>query len=554
MVFRSQVICSCIPLLVCTLIACGQKTAPPAAPPVIYSVPSAITPGSSVAVTWYGDSLAKPLGLWTSFPADVTAPPADGAQNGQATFRIKIASNVSVGLGAVRLMTTAGASNLRLLLIDDLPTVLQKGGNNTREKAQAVSAPVAIDGASEPASSDYYSITGKKGQRLSAEIFAQRIGSRMDAMMRLLDSSGRELMYCDDSPGAGSDPRFSFTFAADGNHILEIRDVNYEGGPEYRYRLRLGDFPIATCAFPLAAKRGSAAKFVLEGAGCEGLPPLAITLPDAPRAWLGAKRSGGKGSAIVPVLCPDNDEIVEAEPNDTPLRATKIAIPGGVSAHFQAPGDIDYFQFHAAGGSKIAIRSFARDIGSAANVSLQILAADGTLIAESKVAGPQEASVEAAIPSDGIYLVRASELSGAGGPGMYYRLELGPIRPGFLLSTDTEVLNAAPGGSVKLKVTAVRRDYNGQISLSLVGEHEGIELANSLIAEGKTEAELEVRVKSDQPPGRLIHLGIVGNATVDGRQISQKLSTMPALQKLFPRMAAPPLELDGMIGLDVVGK
>ena len=555
MLSRSQVIRSCIPLLVCTLIASissAQKTAPPAAPPVVYSVPSAVAPGSSSDVAWYGDSLGKPLGLWTSFPAEATALPGDSAESSQARFRIKLAPDVSVGVGAVRLITTAGASNLRLLLIDDLPTVLRKGGNNRREQAQAVSIPVAIDGASEPATADYYKITAKKGQRFSAEIFAQRIGSRMDAMMRLLDSSGRELMYCDDSPGAGSDPRFACTFAADGDYILEVRDVNYEGGAEYRYRLRVGEFPIATCAFPLAGKRGTSTSFVLEGAGCEALPPLMLTLPDLPRAWLSAKFAGNQGSGMVPVLSSDLDEAVEAEPNDTPQRATKISFPGAVSAHFQS-GDIDYFQLRAAGGSKIAIQSFARDIGSAANVSLQLFSENGKLIAESKVS-PEDASIEAAIPSDGIYLVRARELSGAGGAGMYYRLEVRSIRPGFTLSTDTDVLNAARGGSARLKITAVRRDYSGPISLEIAGDNDSVELANNVIAEGKNEVELDLKVQAGHWEGRLMPLAIVGNATIDGRQVSQKVSTLPALRKLFPRLSVPPIELDGMIGLGIVSK
>jgi len=559
MLFPTQVFRCCIVLLICALSASiafsAQKTPPPAAPPVVYSVPSAIAPGSSVDVTWSGDSLGKPLGLWTSFPADVTTLPAGGAPSGVAKFRIKLAPDVSVGLGAVRLMTSAGASNLRLLLIDDLPTVLRKEGNNTRQQAQVVSAPVAIDGACEPSASDYYRITGKKGQRLSAEVFAQRIGSRMDAMLRLLDLSGRELIYCDDAPGAGSDPRFAFIFAADGDYILEIRDVNYEGGAEYRYRLRLGDFPIAACAFPLAGRTATKTTFTLEGPGCDALAPLALTLPsDLPRTWLGASFSRGQGSAIVPVLCSDLDEMVESEPNDTPLKATKITFPGAVSAHFRSPGDTDYFQFRAVGGRKIMIQSFARDIGSPANVSLQLLSANGKLITESKVTGPEDASIEAAIPGDGIYLIRARELSGAGGPGMYYRIELRPLRPGFTLSTDTDVLNASLGGSAKLKITAVRRDYNGAITLSLSDHDPDVELSSNVIPEGKNEIELEVKVKAGATQSRLLPLSIVGNATITGRQVSQKVSTAPALQKLFPRVPAPPMELDGLIGLGVVSK
>ena len=61
-------------------------------------------------------------------------------------------------------------------------------------------------------------------------------GENWGRLVRVLDSDGRELVYCDDAPGAGSDCRFSHTFAAAGAYLIEIRDVNYEGGVEYRYR------------------------------------------------------------------------------------------------------------------------------------------------------------------------------------------------------------------------------------------------------------------------------------------------------------------------------
>jgi len=195
-VLRSIWLASALWLTSATSTSAAPKTPPPAAPPLVYSVPSAIAPGSSVDVTWFGDSLGKPLGLWTSFPAEVVALPGDNTQDGQAKFRIKLAPDTSVGLGAVRLMTTAGASNLRLLLIDDLPTVLRTGGNNSREHAQFVSAPLAIDGTCESSASDYYRITGKKGAAPVRRSFraAHRIAhGRPDAAARFIRPRARLL-------------------------------------------------------------------------------------------------------------------------------------------------------------------------------------------------------------------------------------------------------------------------------------------------------------------------------------------------------------------------
>jgi len=163
------------------------------------------------------------------------------------------------------------------------------------------------------------------------------------------------------------------------------------------------------------------------------------------------------------------------------------------------------------------------------------------------VTGPEDASIEAAIPSDGTYLICARELSRGGGPGMYYRLEIRPINPGFTLSADTDVLNTTVGGSAKLKITALRGDYNGPISLALAGDAHGLEFANNVIAEGKNEVEVDVKVKAGESADRLVQLAVIGSATVNGREITQKVSTMTALRKLFPRMPTPPRELDGQL-------
>ena len=75
-------------------------------------------------------------------------------------------------------------------------------------------------------------------------------------MLRLLTADGRELAFSDDEPATGADSRFSHKFDAAGDYYLEIRDIRYQGGAAHRYRLRLGDFPLPSVPYPLAATKG----------------------------------------------------------------------------------------------------------------------------------------------------------------------------------------------------------------------------------------------------------------------------------------------------------
>src|SRR4051794_40777822 len=233
-----------------------RRPAQPPPPPTTFSIPQAAAPGMTTEVTFRGVDFGDADGLWTSFPAKAERiGAAKGGGNG-VTYRLTLARDVPVGIGAVRLSTATGASSLQLFMIDDLPTDLDAGKNNanaTPATAQTLPVGVAVEGNCEPLAARYFRISGKRAERVSVEVVAQRLGSKLDPIVRLLDPAGRELAYHDDTPGLGSDCRFGYTFPADGECLIELRDANYEGGADYRYRLRVGDFPLATNVFPLAA-------------------------------------------------------------------------------------------------------------------------------------------------------------------------------------------------------------------------------------------------------------------------------------------------------------
>jgi hypothetical protein len=529
----------------------AQRRRDPPPPEPIFTLPAAVTPGATTEITFHKAPAGERVALWTTFPAQVEFLPREDSRT--LRCRLTIPAHVPVGVGAFRLYTTAGASSLQLLMVDDLPSIRENGKNTAAQSPQPLEDAVAVDGACEPVGSDFYSFTGKKDQRVSIDVVAGRLGSKLDPVLRLLDASGREIAYCDDSPGALSDARIAIRLPADGQYLIELRDVNYEGGPDFRYRLRLGDFPLAVAAFPAGGRRGANGHFTVESLDEGALGPMTITLPaDAKRTWLDFKRPGGRGSAFVPVLCDDAEELLPVHDNTDPHSAAALQIPSAITGKFDVPGRRRYHRLPAKKNDRVTIRARTRSLNSTCDAVIGIFKPDGSRLAQSKSAVADDASVDVAAPADGTYLVTVEELTRSGGPGLLYRLEVEPASAAsdFALAVETEKIDVAAGGTFRIKVTATRKNFDGPITLSLKGDAATFAVKNNTIPAGKPEIEMEVKVPQDATP-KPMHFGIVGTAKIANATVERAASTNPALKQLFPRMLYPPPELDGLVGLGV---
>src|SRR6185437_1218663 len=132
----------------------------PADPPRLQRLlPVAVAPGQTVDVTLHGSNLADPTALWSNLPAAIELG-GGGAKNGKeptsVTYRFKLPAETAPGIYGVRLATAKGISNLRLIAVDDLPTVLEAGGNSTAKKTQEVRLPAGIEGRVDQESYDFY--------------------------------------------------------------------------------------------------------------------------------------------------------------------------------------------------------------------------------------------------------------------------------------------------------------------------------------------------------------------------------------------------------------
>ena len=505
-------------------------------------------PGRTTEVTFFGANLNEPRCLWLSFPG--TAAFTTNGGTDRLVCRLTLPADAPVSIGAVRLATTKGISSLHLFMVDDLPGVTDRGTNRSPATAQPLTLPVAVDGACDELKVNYYKFTAKKGQRVSVEAVARRLGSALDPVVRVFDTKGRELAYSDDDPALGRDSRCACEIPVNGDYFIEIRDIDYRGGTKHRFHLRVGNFPLVNFPFPFAAKPGAEAKLVFAGRGVEGLKPFSIPVPErAPgnAVPLAAKFANGHGSEPVSLLIGSANELTEIEPNDSPTNSQAIKIPAAINGRFAKPNDRDFFQFDVAKDERLVIKGRTRTLGSPCDLYIELLEADGRRLAVTKLSTNENVSISHTFAEGGTHRLRVEEINRLGGPEMAYRIEIARPQPGFALSVETERVEGVSGGTAELKVTCERNNFDGAITLSCEGLPVGFSLTNNVLTEKSTEVKLKVGFPPDFVAGQIANVHVVGRARVGETEQSVTASTLAALKRLFPDTPYTPAHLDGVI-------
>ena len=546
-------------LLTATVPTLAQDPAA-SAPTITYLSPMAVKPGEPTDITVVGTNLDGAKAVWTNLPAQAELAPIEknGTDKTKAVFRFTLPADAAPAIGGLRVATGKGVSNLRLFMVDELPTVTSNGKNRSLETAQTVELPAAIEGACAAESFDYYRFEAAAGEELSFEVYAARLGSALDPVIRILDANGRELAYSDDEDGLYSDARLRHRFEQAGQYLLEIRDIRYGGGAGHRYRIRIGDFPLVNTAYPLAVSAGSAAP--LQAVGVAGdLPAVKVTpeAAEAGRRWLAARADNAAGSKAAAGLAAYEvsplPEALEREPNDEAdaKSGEPFSIPGGWNGRFDTPGDRDHFVFEAKKGQRIVFKGHARELGSPADLFLRILQADGKKLAEVDDTGTSEGTLTFTVPADGRYLLSVEDLLRAGGPAYTYRVEVEPYQPSFTLALDADRFTAPQGGVFVTKITATRAGYDGPITLSLRGAPEGIKLADNVIAEKKNDTTMRVTLPDSVPAGTLLTFSIVGQGQLKEQELSSPANSLTVWRTATPRVPYPSNELVETVAVGV---
>jgi hypothetical protein len=138
-------------------------------------------------------------------------------------------------------------SNPLPFAVDALPEVVEQEPNDTRANSQSVKLPVIVNGRMDhPGDSDVFLFSGKSNETIVAEVYARRLDSPLDSVLKLTNARGNLLAFNDDheDPAAGvnthhADSYLMAKLPADGAYCLHLGDAAQHAGDEYGYRLRI---------------------------------------------------------------------------------------------------------------------------------------------------------------------------------------------------------------------------------------------------------------------------------------------------------------------------
>lgn len=133
------------------------------------------------------------------------------------------------------------------------PVVIEKEPNNEIAQAESIQWPVVISGTIGTADDrDCFRFQAARGDNLSMKVDSWKLGYELDVYLTLRDASGKVLREMDDTVRDQREAEMVFRFPADGQYILEVRDLYHHGGPRYPYRLTIApaepDFSLSVAA------------------------------------------------------------------------------------------------------------------------------------------------------------------------------------------------------------------------------------------------------------------------------------------------------------------
>jgi hypothetical protein len=535
-------------LSLCSLCLCGELAA---APRLQRVTPPGGQRGTTVEVDLTGRGLDDPKeilfygqGITVEGIESVEQAPGPNGKSrpvdpGTAVrVKLKIAAECQLGAHGLRLRTASGLSEYHRFFVGPFPTVeeneTQARRNDGREYATAVKPNSTVFGRlGEAIDVDTYKVEVKRGQRVSAEVEAARLGVERgipDLFLTLYDPAGKKLAGTDDSALYVQDPVLSVLAERDGAYFVEVRHSTFNASND-QYRLHVGTFSRPTAIYPTGGRVGQSLKVRVLG--------------DPKGVWEQTERLGSAGDH--PFLAVDGDglapspnrlrvsefdNVLEAEPNEkiehlSPVDRTNL--PAAFNGIIQKPGDVDLFCFRADKGEQFKFHAMAQALGSPLDPVITVRAKNGkggvTRATDSRTnqlgyapAGgltreTLDPILEWTCPADGEYILGVEDERGEGGADYVYRVEVSPDQNAVYTYIAPEPENqqqpqarqaiAVAAGNrttVQIGIFATNRPFGGELELVAGILPKGVKLHAPKIAPGVTKVPVVFEAEEGAKP------------------------------------------------------
>ena len=443
------------------------------------------------------------------------------------TFKLTLSPDIPPGTYDVRAAGRFGITNSRLFSVTrGLLDVAEVEPNNTPDKAQPVAVNSAVNGSSDGNNQDLFKLTLKQGQRVVIDCQSARLDTEMDPTLVLFAADGRQL--ASNADYYGRDPLIDFAAPADGEYLVEVKDLTYRGG--YPYRLVITDRPHIENVFPRAVQAGQTVELTVLGrnlgpgsvpsswrlgdltldtlklpvTGSANLLPTGAyrfiehatqhsVLPTAATCTLIGEQLAPLNANPQTILVSETPTLVETEPNDMREQAQPLTLPAIVSGRFDRERDVDWYAFETDDkGGQYGFDVYSERIAGRADPYLAVTDEKGNAVGSLDDFGHRIAAFDGHLrdPSGSIglqpktkYRVLVKDTYNRGGARYQYVLNVRKPTPDFFAasmhsSNNMSGVTVWQGGAAYLDLVIHGRDgFNSSVVVNVEGLPAGLHAA-----------------------------------------------------------------------------
>lgn len=511
MVSRNRILLSALALLTWT------SAAGAASPSLTLVLPRGGQRGTEMEINLHGARIADAKEILFYQPG-ISVLSVSPVADGHAKAKIKINADCALGEHPLRLRTASGLTELTTFYVGPFPTVAEKEPNTEFAKPQRVAPNVTVAGVIENEDVDYFVIDAKKGERLSAEVEAIRLGNTLfDPYVAILDQKRFELKAADDPDLALQDGFVSIVAPADGSYIVQVRETSFGGNGSCHYRLHIGNYPRPTAVYPPGGKPGEEVSLTFLG---DPSGPIVSKLKLPERAVESFPVFAQQRDLWAPsanrIRVNDLSVTAESEPNDDVAKATKgSSAPTAFHGVIEKAGDVDFHRFDCKKGEQFDIHCYARRLRTGLDSVVTIHDAKGAYLTGADDAAGPDSVIRFQAPGDGPFLIRVTDHLARGSADYVYRVEVAPVKAYLTLtipqvaqsSQERQTIPVPKGNRYATIVSSTRYNFGGDLVMSANGLPKGVTMTAEPMLASLTVTPVVFEASSDAAPsGALVDL------------------------------------------------
>lgn len=443
--------------------------------------------------------------------------------------QVTVAADAPTGTAYWNTFCASGGSTGSLpFIVGDLPELIESEPNSDVSRAETTELPMTVNGQIHGERDlDYYKFNLDAGDVVYCDIYARRLGSKLEPTVSIVDSNGQSLPIQEDM--LGDDPLIAFKATESGDYYLQIGNVSYHGTPSHVYRATITKNPVITYAYPIGAAAGETTKisfYSMNGTGQLLELVRDVTIPDDASGTYQYSDEALANNVPLRITPSGQTQITTFLHRQQP----EIPIKVGETANGQLPPfgkDIFALEITEAGSVELSVTA-PRMTSAMGLVIMSITDPDGKVVGRNPITTTSQdrKAYDSISTKPGTYIVEIKSIGGINSDHRVsgYQFDVHNSQPQFELTAGADCLSVTQGDVLEIPIKLKRLGgFNGPVTIAVDGLPENIVIEGNTIEQGKHDTKLKLTVDA-MVASRRYEIRLNGTAMIGDQQTTHTVS------------------------------